>query len=237
MFKINKLCIILCCIIPDCACSIINYGVGFSNRLSKSQNYSPVKGLTNYYHATKKRIKTHFVGLSTDYLFNIKNNYFTSFGVGIEWDYIDYGKLKGVLHPGVNIKPNSDTLSYSFSSVSNLLVLNGKFASNNRIWLPYIFLGIGRGFNKLDNYHEKPIHDNRAAPSQKLYKMKTKKNIAYSMGMGLYRDKISHDISFNVEYRFIYSGNSVLKNPALGSRRISFGALSAHFIALSLDFF
>jgi hypothetical protein len=209
----------------------LGFGAGLA-KIGKSQNYSPIDGLINYYSAdSTTEVIAPLVSLGAGYRFDINHNYYAS--LGIEGDYVNYGDLKGVLHPGVNIGPNFNTLNYSYSAESYLLMFKGKFGFTNHTWLPYISLGIGFSLNQLGNYSEGS--DNTSAPAQILYERNSKGDKAYSIGVGLYQYRIRNNINLSIGYRFIYSGSGTLENPISRSDSISSGMLAGHFITLSIN--
>ena len=210
-------------------------GVGLSN-IGKSQEYSPTTGvlnpvLLNYYDLDNKtKLVSPIISLGTGYRFDVGSKLY--FDLGVEGDYVNFGDPKGTLHPGINIQPNFDTLSYSYSVSSVLLMAQGKFGSTDRRWFPYVSLGVGLTFNMLGSYQE--TSSTSATPAQNLYKANVVNDLAYSIGIGLFQYNINKDLDFNIGYRFVYSGYGSLKNPSSNSESLSSGALSAHFITLSL---
>lgn len=211
------------------------FSMGFGAGLAKighTQYYSPTSGLMHYYSADSKReIVAPLISLGTGYRFDMNNHSYTS--LGIEADYINYGDPKGRLHPGVNIDPDFDRLSYSYSAESYLLMLKGSWEFGDHNWLPYLSLGLGLSFNQLGNYSEGT--NNTAAPARNLYKRNITQDTGYSVDIGLYQYKLKHNIDLTLAYRFIYSGNAYLKNPVSGNNAISSGILNGHFITLSFN--
>ena len=205
-------------------------GVGLSN-IGESQEYSPTSGLLNYYDLDNKaKLVSPIISLGTGYRFDVGSKLY--FDLGVEGDYVNFGDLKGTLHPGINIDSKFDTLSYSYSASSVLLMAQGKFGSTDRRWFPYVSLGIGLAFNMLRSYQE--TSSTSAAPAQNLYKTNVVNDLAYSIGIGLFQYKINKDLDFNIGYRFVSSGHGALKNSSSNSESLSSGTLSAHFLTLSL---
>ena len=205
-------------------------GVGLSN-IGKSQEYSPTSGLLNYYDLDNKtKLVSPIISLGTGYRFDVGSKLY--FDLGVEGDYVNFGDPKGTMHPGINIQPNFDTSSYSYSASSVLLMAQGRFGSTDRRWFPYVSLGIGLAFNMLGSYQE--TLGMSTAPAKNLYKANVVNDLAYSIGIGLFQYNINKDLDFNIGYRFVYSGYGSLKNSSSNSESLSSGALSAHFITLSL---
>ncbi len=208
----------------------INSGIGLS-RIKNSKKYSPVKGLNNYYHSESEG-KTIFplLGLGVGYKFNSNNHYYASFGV--EADYVDFGKIKGSITQAINFPFNSDKISYSYSARSYFFMLKGKLGFVGNKFLPYISLGFGFGVNSLEKYSEN--NGNNISASYRQFTKGSKHDIAYAIGIGLFQYDAGHNMSLNVEYRFINAGRGVLKNPLDGSNSIYSGALEGHFITFIL---
>ena len=161
----------------------LNFGFGMGlAKIGESQNYSPVNGVINHYSSNSgTKLTAPLISLEAGYRINIKSKYYTSFG--IEGDYINYGNPKGTLNPAINSGLDNDSLSYSYSAESYLLMLKNKWGFIDHKWLPYISLGVGLSFNQLTDYSESS--NNSSAPAQYLYTRNTKKDIAYSIGVGI----------------------------------------------------
>ena len=211
----------------------LGFGLGLG-KVGKSQYYSPYPGLTDYYVTDNKwEIAAPLVNLGAGYRFHLNQHHY--FELGVEADYISWGDAEGTRYPGVNLPTKLDTLSYSYSAESYLLMLQGKFGNTSRAWLPYLSLGVGLSFNALSGYHEIP--NGSVAPPQKLYKNNSTQHTAYSVALGLYSyHTLNHRINFNIEYRFIYAGEGILKNPDNGTDAINSGALKGNFLVASLHF-
>ena len=241
--EVNKIFFILSSIIILLFTATLSYAntpylsMGFGTGLAKvghAQYYSPASGLMHYYGADSKReVVAPLISLGAGYRFDMKNHSYAS--LDIEVDYINYGDPKARLHPGVNMDPDFDRLSYSYSAESYLLMLKGSWEFGDHNWLPYVSLGLGLSFNQLGNYSEGT--DSTAAPARNLYKRNITQDTGYSIGVGLYRYNLKNNIDLTLSYRFIYSGNAYLKNPVSGNNAISSGVLDGHFITLSINIF
>jgi hypothetical protein len=208
-----------------------DFGAGLA-KIGKTQDYSPVHDLINRYTVKKKfKLVSPMLGLGVGYQFDFTKN--TTLLLGIEGLYIDYGEINGTLKPAINIKPNFDTLTYSFSAESSILLLKGKLRFNNFNWLPYIALGSGISFNNLGDFSKGT--DNTSAPYQNTYKRKIKGDVAYSIGVGIYQHELQPGINLSIGYRFIYSGHGALENPISGQDSLQSGPLMAQFIVFSLQ--
>jgi len=210
----------------------LNIGAGLT-KIGKTQDYSPYPGLDNRYDAdAKSRIAAPIISIGLGYQFDFSSNLYAS--LGVEGDYIDYGDSEGIEHPGINILPNLDTLSYSYSAESYLLMLKGRIGFTNHAWFPYISMGAGLSFNNLGSYAVAP---NRIlAPPKSLYERHIQEDAAYSVGIGLYQCELNKYTKLSIGYRFVYTGRGSLKNPISGDDSIYSGSLSGNFIILSLKF-
>lgn len=197
---------------------------------------TPEPGLENTYSSGGKQRGTFLLGLVLEKTFiTNKNNFETA--VGFEVDFLRNPSMTGVVHPMVNVDPDFDTLDYSYSMNSYLLLATGKLSMLNILsnMGGYIQIGVGGAFNQLLNYTEISPVVSSAAPMLAPFGNGSNTKFAYAIGAGVLC-QISKSTRVLIGYRYINSGLGGFNTSPIQqtNNTLNFSPLGHHFLTLSL---
>ena len=198
----------------------LNFILGSSfSQLSNKQYISPTSGLINSYNSKESVQFRPFYGFGVEYDFDHITTQPITFGLGLSFYYVDLGNISGIETPGVNIlPPPPDTLTYKMQAKSSTILLEPKLIYTAFHLQPYIFGGVGYGWNSLSNFSEGTVPGSSATPSTSPYPNHTQTEFTYEAGLGLQyifqECKNNRTIIFHIEYRYLNLGQSRLGTSA-----------------------
>lgn len=196
---------------------------------------TPEPGLENTYSSGGKQRGTFLLGLALENACatNLKN---LESAIGVEIDYLRNHSLTGVVQPMVNVAPDFDTLNYSYSTNSYLLLATGKLSKLNILSNlgGYLQLGVGGAYNKLADYTEISPTGSSAAPMLAPFANGYTTKFAYSIGAGILW-QFCGSTRVAIGYRYINSGlGSFNTSPIQQTKNtLDFASLGHHFFTLS----
>jgi opacity protein-like surface antigen len=184
------------------------------------------------------------------------NTSFFGAGVGYQWlwttfpnfdvalglsAYHNRVNLSGINYPFVNAG-QFDTLNFYARNKAYSLVVEPKLIYSPYRLQPYVFFGLGLGWNKTYQYSESPTNPALSAvPMLIPFGDKSQKGFAYEFGLGL-RTKICsyHHKNLNLilEYRYFNWGDMALAVSPLQSTSIgpNLGALVTNQFSIGLNY-
>ena len=213
---------------------VLGAGLGFTG---KTQTLVMQPGINFGYNAHRGQT-AYLIGIGGGHSFVLAPAWDLS--LGIEADYVDYGKGKGVVHPLINVLPNSDTLDYSYKAKAYTVMgdLRLRWWHTRRGFIEgYSSVGVAR--NTLSDYAEVPSAGSAAAPMVEGFQKRSSTAPAFSVGIA-FGYQVNPKMTIEMGYRYINTGNAKFKTPAVPSLSaqptFSAGKLSAHLLYFDLLF-
>jgi hypothetical protein len=128
--------------------------------------------------------------------------------IGISALYLTDAKVKGVLHPLVNVAPDFDTLNFTYHHKSFILMLTPQIIFQPRLnWHPFVALGLGVSWNKLSDYEESSPIGSTATPSPNFFGSHTTASFAYAPSIGIEHFLNEHTMG-RIEFQYLNVGNA-----------------------------
>jgi opacity protein-like surface antigen len=213
---------------------LLGAGLGFTGRAQTlvmqpgiNFGYNPNRGQTAY-----------LIGIGGGHSFILTPAWDLS--LGIEADYVDYGKDKGLIDPLINISPHFDTLDYSYKAKAYTFMgnLRLRWWNTRRGFIEgYASLGIAR--NTLSDYTEVSSAGSSASPMLNRFQKRSSTAPAFSVGIA-WGYQFSPKRAIEMGYRYINTGSAKFKTPDVpslsGQPTLSAGKLSAQLIYFDLRF-
>lgn len=218
----------------------LNFDLGMTiSQLSKNTTVTPTNGLTKSYTADTSPQYAPFIGVGAEYVFDSFTAMPIAMGLGLSAYYVGLGKLSGTEVPGSNLGL-TDTLNYSMDASSAVIMFEPRLIYTAHPLQPYVIAGAGYAWNTLSNFAESTPSDGNAAASNP-YGSHTEHHVSYELGLGAQyalRTPETSNLTFHVEYRFIYLGDAQLgaADGQSTSERLSSRTLSTHIIDCGLGY-
>lgn len=210
-------------------------GAGFAVT-GKNQNLVVKSNVENGYSANREGSQSYFIGAGGGYRFILAPAW--DLALGIEADYINYGRSSGVVHPLINFAPNHDILSYHYDAKSYAVMGNARLRWwHGRHGFIETSAAVGLAWNTLSNYTEIAPAGSTASPTISPFQDKTTRQPAFSLGIAL-GYQLNPRVALEMGYRYMNTGNAKLKVPAISDTQPTFtsGRLSAHMLYIDLLF-
>ncbi len=160
--------------------------------------------------------------------------------LGAEADYLHYGKGNGIVHPLVNLLPNTGTLDYAYKAKAYTLMGNARLRWwNTRRGFIEGYTSVGVARNTLSDYKEVPSAGSSASPMQASFQKRSTTAPAFSVGLA-FGYQLTPRMAIEMGYRYINTGLAKFKTPDAASLSakptFSAGKLSAQLLYLDLFF-
>lgn len=179
-------------------------------RLVNESNVRVFDDLTNRYVTQRQTDTRGMWGGGVAMRFAVPQTTQFDMSVGIAGYAIDFGVIKGIKYPYVNLG-DFDPSAYAFKANSAIGLVEGRLIYTGAKWQPYVIAGLGAARNDLDGYHELPM--GTAVPGQ-LFRRAHHSSGAIEAGFGLKRalltDKSGKTLSLALDYRYFNLGSGHL---------------------------
>lgn len=164
-----------------------------------------------------------------------------NFSLGVAGYAIQPGEVKGTVFPFIN-EGFFDSLNYKFQVKNNSLMIESGLSYGLGNWRPFIIAGIGKSWNRLENYNEVPSDPASSATALPSFRNNSHHAHAYELGLGcsyLFYEDNRHNIRYmtSAGYRFWNLGKGELESFAeqTSISRLHSNNIKTQGLAVSLD--